>query len=831
MLNTLLHSTRSAALITTTHHHAANDAHSYTHKVSKVAFDTETHSWLQKLYEAWSSNAPASTFASIRDSLLDQLDHVDNRICILSSFAKIARVNHAEPDTDDASKWAQLFSLASSIKSRNKANAATERKRKYNETNRLRNLALVAALWSPKIVFYYDWNNSSQAQMNMLRACATRYPRFFQEFRPRLNAVLLARHCQGIQDSKTKTLNEAPLQPHRDLNLGTLASAVPDDDIENEWVTNTDGNLLVDAATGTTLKDVRPSHYHHYLLRRDCYGLIAVRGKQSGASPTMQTPSSISMVRERGAASMESLPTLPVTMPTQPSSSLSSPLHEPSAQHFCLQPEFFFNLPTPPLWSPSPFAGSEASGACVERHHEALIRPASVAMEIDHEPQMHVPWPSRIHDNEWCESELMLSFSATPQNNVDDWTSSDTAQVSPSHDYMNLRDAWPRSLTLINITPPGSSIRSLAPTETLRLDSPAPLTDNCLCMEEVLQTRYLDIITKFVQRAPKSALKPSITARDPLTLRKGWLSPSTPWARVWTEHNNNLVPGRAESLQDAEVLFLTSDEAMRAAQAGEIFTKPIVIKEKFSDAGMHRVGDTIAITGTDPQDDCAVAIELQNITRSHRPLITMLPRFRLLESLVQRIARKEADELTHMTSFTTLSHEGACSRPRLVGSAGVWMRNLDGTKFVSFVPETEVLVESAAVSSMGMGWDPKESQRFVLLEQDDVFLIPPGIRVIYTHYSPTQGVMEGGFFWDCSAVLNTFRAAEWIHAHQLSQEDTICPMLPKLITAIELLVAQEPNNFRGDQSKEDFFWAFQSIVSNIRLCTTGPTEASSDTER
>ena len=101
MLNTLLHS--NAALITT-HHPAANDAHSYTHKVSKVAFDAETHSWLQKLYEAWSSNAPASTFASIRDSLLDQLDHVDNRICTLSSFAKIARVNHAEPDTNDASQ-------------------------------------------------------------------------------------------------------------------------------------------------------------------------------------------------------------------------------------------------------------------------------------------------------------------------------------------------------------------------------------------------------------------------------------------------------------------------------------------------------------------------------------------------------------------------------------------------------------------------------------------------------------------------------------------------------------------------------------------------------
>ncbi len=681
---------------------------SHTHQVSEsgLVFDLETHLWLQKLYDAWSCNAPASTFASIRDSLLDQLEHLDNRICTLSSFAKIVCV-HGAPEADEASKWAQLFSLADSIKSRNKANAATERKRKYNETNRLRNLALVAAFWSPRIVFHYGWNNSSQVQMNMLRACATRYPRFSAEFRPRLNAVLLARHRRGIQDYKTKTLNEAPLQPHRDFNLGTLASIVPDEDLESEWVTNTDGRLLVDVGAGTTLRDARPSHYHSYLLQRDCFGLLIARG-EIVASPTVQTPANAPLADEV-AANTESLSN--PALPTHAHSSSSPPFCEPSSWNFESQFELFFNLPTPPLWSPSPAADPHASSEPLlagQRHDEAIAAAMGAAMQQNCAPQMHVPWPCRVTGNEWQESEPLLSFSTVRQDNADDWMS-------------------------------------------------------------------VDILD-----------------------------------------------------EDAEVLFLTSAEAMKAAHAGEIFTKPLVIKECFSDAGMHTMNQLTRLwaSATDlaahaPEYAGAAAINLQNITRSHRPLITMLPRFCLLERLFQRIARKEARHLTHPTSFTTLSPEGAFSAPRLVASAGMWMRNLEGIKYVSFVPDKAVLAESAVISDMGMAWDPKENQRYVLLEQDDVFFIPAGLRVIYTIYSPTQGVMEGDFFWDDWTVLSTLFAAESMHSHRLSQEDPIYSALPTLTTAIELLIAQEPDNFRGSQPRDDFLFAFQSIVSKIRQYTSG----------
>jgi hypothetical protein len=219
-----------------------------------LPFDQETHTWIQRLYEAWSENEPVSTFVVIRDSLLGQLGYLDTRISTLSSVAKIACSRRLAAD----SRWDELFALAGLIKSRNEGNNR-KRKRAYNETNRLRNLALVAALWSPDVISHCGWGSASQVQMNMLRACATRYPRFFHDFRPRLNSVLLERHRQGIQHCRAKTLNEEPLQPHRDFDIITLTSAVPDENVENHWVTSDDGYVPVDAA-GTLLKDLRPNH-------------------------------------------------------------------------------------------------------------------------------------------------------------------------------------------------------------------------------------------------------------------------------------------------------------------------------------------------------------------------------------------------------------------------------------------------------------------------------------------------------------------------------------------------------------------------------------------
>ncbi|KAF3022415.1 hypothetical protein E8E14_005923 [Neopestalotiopsis sp. 37M] len=257
-----------------------------------LSFDDKTHAWIQQLHEAWSSDAPISTFATIRDALLERREHLDTYVSTLGAVVKIACPRDVE--NNDDGRWNHFFNLGALTKARGKENDR-KRKRTYNEANRLRNLALIAALWSPAIVFHYGWNTASQIQMNMLRVCATRYPRFVQDFRPRLNQVLFNRHCEGIKNGRTKSLTEARLQPHRDFDINTLASVVPDESISICWVNSRDGNVPIDG-DGTLLRVVRPQHFHQYLLRRDRYGILDAR--QEDCRPCSPPASGLDLVVE-----------------------------------------------------------------------------------------------------------------------------------------------------------------------------------------------------------------------------------------------------------------------------------------------------------------------------------------------------------------------------------------------------------------------------------------------------------------------------------------------------------------------------------------------------
>jgi hypothetical protein len=240
-----------------------------------ATFDEDTRTFVEQVHAAWSSEAPISTYAKIRDEILAQQEQIETRVATLSTVVELAYPGELCND----SRWEELSTGAGKIESSN-GRDAKRRKKQHNENNKLRNLAIIAALWSPGIVLYYGWNTAAQDQMNAMRACAIRYPRFLDLFCPRLNCVLLDRHRQAIKDGKLKTLVEAPLQPHRDFDLAALGSAVLDNSIEDQWITNIDGRVAIDEK-GTLLCDLRPNHFQMYLLERDRYGVLAIRGNES----------------------------------------------------------------------------------------------------------------------------------------------------------------------------------------------------------------------------------------------------------------------------------------------------------------------------------------------------------------------------------------------------------------------------------------------------------------------------------------------------------------------------------------------------------------------
>ncbi|SMR56733.1 unnamed protein product [Zymoseptoria tritici ST99CH_1A5] len=229
--------------------------------------DKATQAFVQKLPTAWAQQAPPSAYVKLRDSLLSQRDQVDTRIVTLCSVAKLAFPARLECNV----KWRELLSLATEIEEK--------KGKRSNETNRLRSLAFVATLWSPEVVFHYGWDKVGQVQMSAIRVCATRYPRFKEDLCPRLNCVLLQRHCEAITKGRLRTLDQANLQL-RDLSAQLLAATNPDDNALHQWVTNMDGSVTVDD-NGTLLNEVRPDHYHMYLLQTDRYGLLTARTNAS----------------------------------------------------------------------------------------------------------------------------------------------------------------------------------------------------------------------------------------------------------------------------------------------------------------------------------------------------------------------------------------------------------------------------------------------------------------------------------------------------------------------------------------------------------------------
>lgn len=822
---------------------------------TNLSLDKETYSLTERIYEAWSTHAPVSAYIAIRNSILDQREQVDTRIATLCSVAKVACSNDLNTD----SRWDELFTLAGQINAR-KNRDTRKRKRAYNESNRLRNLALVAALWSPDLVFHYGWNTASQIQMNLLRACAVRYPRFNDNFRPRLNCVLLERHCMGIKNGRVKTLTEAPLQPHRDFDLVTLASVVPNDDLVTQWITNGDGHLAVDAA-GTLLKDLRPNHFHRNLLRKDHYGLLISRNEESAPpSPrgVVLAPSNPTMTPFGGSvepyASMEVQCNLYSESLARPNVSVSSGLSPLPAL-----------VSTPEIMSLAILEHSQSSDSSVAASHTASTS-ASSLHETDVGAQSDAALNCGLHDQAFEQFALGSSFDFdldTPVN-LPGWRTSlwrrnnprTTIEQGPAQQTstsVNWAHGFPHpAAEPFGSASPGSLLQSPERPELLLASPPADL-GNALTVEEALHNRYHDMITSYVEKVSSETKRAGVGEQQ--KLRAQWLSPATRWASVWTQPESGLPRGRARSSSEADVLYLTSDEIMTALQKGQIFRKPVVVKEKFSDSGMHTlpglafllqnaladpildvrrlehdqpgtisIGTLMKNMRTDCHGGDGSTLNLRNITRSHRPLLTMLPRFRLLDSLVERVRGGDpskhimsaAVDIASCISVNTLSFTGAFSGAHLNAMGGMWMRNLNGVQIWTMIPEEDMDPDWEMFAKAGRNWVPNGKQKVLILEQDDALLIPPGLRVVHAMHSPTKGLMEEGILWDGLNVVQILHSVYWVFKHQITRDEAITYQLPRLIAELEALVKHQPDQFLGDRSKSDFMLAFDQAVSKFR---------------
>jgi hypothetical protein len=813
----------------------------------------------EQLYHAWSSNAPLSTLANIRDEILASRSRVDVRILTLSS---VARIVWPQQVFEDDTRWTAFFNLASAcaVDSDTGDGAdhtlASQRKRKRtdNAACRLRNLALLAALWSPSVIEYYGWSSAGNAQIDLMRACAFRWPRFVDHFCPRLNSILLERHCEALRDSRVRGLHEASLQPLRDFNIAALEMAVVDQTRIEQWTHSNDGNVTVDNH-GTLLNQLRPHHFRIYLLQQDRYGMLVPRTAPSTLrSPPSFSPWALSPfatddddASNLNAVNISLNPSLPDTTPSLPETTFASTENTSntsfSSAHASTPEAGQWN--TPPIcatvWSLGENLGAGQEGYIRQAHSQSppLLTLDPAVLNLSHNEPFweHVHYPPPVEQPSISEHSLSEQ---SPQSAGDPMSGSDQGSLSPRQHVAVPRPALPPSTITV------SSEKTELTVCSRLVHHQGPLT-----VEEALHNKYRSTIMAFAERIFKEAERADASIQR--KLRAKWLTDRTAWASFFTGDD-----AKHSTHEEVDVLYMTSDEFVAAASRYEIFEKPILIKESFSDSGMHTVESlasqlidtspnaTIDVISLDreqprqmsiqdflncaspdrPRTDCDVkALNLRNGTKAHRPLFTMLLRFRLLENLLHRAQGGNMDKRTRhsltdvsgSTIFNVLGTAGAFSRSQLNALSGTWVRNLHGVKLWMIMPESAMdAAEWEAFRKLGSSWVPRSGSKLLVLEQDDVLLMPPGSKVVHTVHSLTDDVMEGGMFWDDLNVIATLQAILWVKKHQIETNEVLAYELPRIINELGLLVRSQVDRFRVSRERAEFLDAFDGILLELK---------------
>ncbi|CAN9278229.1 unnamed protein product [Alternaria alternata] len=777
--------------------------------------DDETQSLVQQLYDAWSTHADSTFYLSFCDKLLAQRERVDTCIATLKTVVTVAcpQINEMERYFDP--RWEELFTLAASIESSAKEEGGNlgKRKREYNEVHRLRNLAVVSALWSPALVRYYGWNTAAQGCMRLLKTCALRYPNFSRQFRPYLNRVLLDRHCQAIISGRLKNLNEAPLQYHRDLSIVIAGGVVPDAGIEELWVTSFDGSVPVDL-NGRLLKDLRPYHVHQYLLRHDRYGMLVTRGDYQDVPTAMHQQSDFSHVH-------------PVygEMLTQDDTTIAC------------APDITFS----PMFTPS--GGNEVFDNFAFDHQDE---------SLNHHPDdvSIITFPSdgtnglALNVDEVPITENITSSDLSDQGHAENDNTSDLGRGIERDHRSQSQGEFVTSVTRTAKEIP-TTAEPRDPHSEMSIASGSPKRG--LTIEDELHNRYGQMLSNYIQQLSEEA-EPGYAQRR---ARSQWLTQDTRLARIWSiSQSRGMLPGSATSKVDCDILYCSVDDMLEAARSGEVFQKPVVIKESFSDAGMHNyerflslledassseeqaevrcinvdepmceaLGQFTAYLRAHPEDTNGFWMStLRSVANCHRPLFTMLARFRLLESVTAGLHDNRFNlaspplGMTMSVNSNTISFPGSFSGAYVNTAAGSWQRILSGSQLWVFVPEEAV--DPSDFADLANGENdrlPLGRQRLVVLEENDVLFVPPGLRVVQAWHTPVTCLTEQGLLWDDLSVLPILDSMLLGHEKQAVHEDRSAQQLSRMISNLDCLIREQPDRFRKCMARDEFLVRFRA---------------------
>lgn len=387
-------------------------------------------------------------------------------------------------------------------------------------------------------------------------------------------------------------------------------------------------------------------------------------------------------------------------------------------------------------------------------------------------------------------SALTSPGSATPEDTcalpqAPDCTSPGTAGVSqpPAAVAKEYGSPYPHRTE----QPQSPDLPTPVPVNPILLDNPESQGFAPTLLQK-LRARYDPEIGRMIDELQQTHASEDVMRQRSLQLE--WLGEQR-WASIYVEPEHALGRGCVVTQDDAEVCYLDWETFRSYSESEHVFKRPVVIKQKFQDSGMYNIADYIdmlwqrfpeqqivvqnSMTGTrtsmSVKDYCLMvaevdlnsfesaapvsnAINLGRLAQADEPLLTRLLRFGLLSVLADRVAgvigRSEKimlNEVKVCLGFNMLGFSGAFSGSRVDPLVGSWVRCLAGFSIWAIAPGLNA--DDWKLSSReGREWSPQGKSRLIVLEQDDVLLMPPGLLASHANFVPRRCLAEGGMLWD-----------------------------------------------------------------------------------
>nr|POF14364.1 hypothetical protein CFP56_03388 [Quercus suber] len=343
-------------------------------------------------------------------------------------------------------------------------------------------------------------------------------------------------------------------------------------------------------------------------------------------------------------------------------------------------------------------------------------------------------------------------------------------------------------------------------------------------IEHAIHSKYNDLLRSYYTRTQIDA------EQGPLyKVRSEWFTAETEHAKVWCPPECNLGSGSAISEEHANVWHYTMDVFIEHAKQKKPFIRPVLIKgnsmspdlehhniEEFmtilqsayeqKTLDVHSLEQTAAKEMPFPDFKVAFdegngfnAVNLRNLTRSHRPLFAMLPRFRLLDILIER-AEMDSKKKTVSTpgdisscsaGFNLFAAANAFSGAHQDSLGHTWVRNLDGLKFWMTMHPQDMQSNWDQFYRQGPHWTPCGKAKLTIIEKGDVFIMMPDEfdrATVHSVHSPEASLMEGAMFFDNARVLPALKCLFEIGRHQNSTNEAIAYQLPHIMRELEYLI-------------------------------------------